>query len=164
MIYFDQSSEYHYMFLNTGNLYRLFRSDYEAAGHLAVYGTVAFLVLLTGYLIRHREAVNGECLLQLAGVTGYGCFMTLPAMHERYDYLPILLVTLYYAYYHRSKCYIPAMMILVTTVMYCQYLFGGNTLPEEAYALIALVAWFLALRDLIDGIQKREVSNVHKDQ
>ncbi|MCR5674530.1 MAG: hypothetical protein K6G16_02360 [Lachnospiraceae bacterium] len=165
-IYLNQSDEYHYMFMNTGNLYRLLRSDYEALSHAAILATVAFLAFLFYYVYRRREAVTDRMLLMLAGLTGYACFLFLPAMHERYDYLPIILVTLYYAYYDKKKLYIPAVMVLVTSVMYCAYLFGGNTLPEEMYALMSLCAFALMVKDTANMLNKNRegVRHVHQDQ
>ncbi|MBR5116156.1 MAG: hypothetical protein IK096_03730 [Lachnospiraceae bacterium] len=152
-IYLDQSDEYHYMFMNTGGLYRLLRSDYDALSYAAVLCTVGVCGILFYITWKYRAVVGNARLLQLAGVAGYGCFLFLPAMHERYDYLPIFLVTLYYAYYHRKKLYIPGILVLVTAVMYCAYLFGGNTLPEEAYALLCLTGFWLALMDYIRELQ-----------
>ena len=153
-IYLNQSNEYHYMFMNTGGFYRLLRSDYDALSYAAILCTVGLCGILFYYTWLHRSAFNNARLLQLAGVAGYGCFLFLPAMHERYDYLPIFLVTLYYAYYHRKKLYIPGVMVLVTAVMYCAYLFGGNTLPEEAYALLCLGGFWLALLDYVQELRQ----------
>ncbi len=165
-VYLNQSGEYHFMFLNTGNIHRLFRSDYAALSTAAILMTAVFLVFWLGYLYRYRERMGNERLLQLAGVTGYACFLFLPAMHERYDYLPLCLVTLYYAYYDRKRLFIPAMMTGVTTVMYCEYLFGGNTLPEEVYAMIGLAACALAGRDLVNALKtgNRREQYVDQDQ
>ncbi len=153
-VYLGQSNEYRYMFLNTGNLYRLLRGDYELLNGAAILSTMAVFVLLFCYILPRREAVNGERLLQLAGVTAYTAFFFLPAMHERYDYLPIILVTLYYAYYHRERLWIPGVLVLVTSVMYSEYLFGGGELPGEVYALLSIAAYFFMLRDLLNALNR----------
>lgn len=162
-VYLNQSDEYHYMFLNTGNLYRLFRSDYEAVSNTAILLTIAFLAGVFLLVMLRRRAVDGRVLLRLAGLTACGCFLILPAMHERYDYLPIVLVSLDFAYYDRKKFYIPAAMVAVTTVMYCAYLFGGNTLPEEAYAMINIAAFVLLFKDTAGMLERRDI-HVDTDQ
>ena len=165
-IYFRQSDQYHYMFMNTGGLYRLLRSDYSALSTAAVFATMGFLVFVFAYVYNRRENVGDRELFLVAAVTAYGCFLFLPAMHERYDYLAIVLATLYYAYYDRKKLYIPAAIVTVTSVMYHAYLFGGNTLPEEAYAVICLAAFCAMVMELVRllGEKKGEVEDADKDK
>ena len=165
-IYFRQSDQYHYMFMNTGGLYRLLRSDYSALSQAAVFATMGFLVFMFAYIYNRREKVGDRELFLTAAVTSYGCFLFLPAMHERYDYLAVVLATLYYAYYDRKKLYIPAAIVIVTSVMYHAYLFGGNTLPEEAYAIICLAAFAMMVMELVRllGAKKGEVENADKDK
>jgi uncharacterized membrane protein YfcA len=137
-----------------------------------IYLVIAFLAVVFLYVYRRREAMNDRLLFLLAAVTSYACFLLLPAMHERYDYLPIVLIAVYYAYYRREKIYIAAAVVLVTSVMYCAYLFDGYfagiRMPEEIYALICFVMLYLMIKEFtgeLNGIRDgKETTDVHQDQ
>ena len=127
--------------------------NYEAFGTPAMIITVA--VLAAGMILvwQNRDHLDHALLLYLAGWSVWTCFVFLPKMHERYDYLALILLTAYTLAYRRRISWTMVVANLCTAMGYGYYLFeeleGWELFTFLELAIPYNIAYFALTADLV---------------
>lgn len=146
--YYRQMGEYGAMTINTPGLYIIGLSEYMYH-HVAMVLTVSALAAMMFYLsVNKKIKLDGVLLLYLAGWSAMTCFELLPNMHERYDYIAIIVLTTV-AMFFRKKI-IPAVLImhLTSACTYGKFLFNFKV-NDMLLAIAYLIAYCWITYDFI---------------
>ena len=128
------------MSVNYPNLYSFIgEAEYAIFKRFAIILTLIMMGLAAAIVLRaHRRLSSGEILL-LGGWCGLLCTFFLPAMRERYVYMADILVCLFALYTRRRGDLIGAATIaVIAAIPQTRYLFGADTAPDWALALVRL--------------------------
>ena len=87
------------------------------------------------------------------------CCFCLPAMHERYGYLPEILAVVY-AVINVKRVPICAALQMITMMTYARYLFGSTVTTLWPLSCAMLVIIMIIGYDLYRQMKKMEASNV----
>ena len=149
-VYYAQVIKYKQMTLNAANIYQLGLNDYDVLHIPAILFTIA--IFLFGICrIYNNLVLTEKKIIGIAAWSVTTCYMFLPAMHERYDYLAILLVFIYYEISSKRK-WIPIVITTCSTMMYCKFLFHYqiNDLIVVCMALVYFVSWIYLSADTLE--------------
>ena len=147
-VYFRQTSGYDGMTINAPNIYQFGLYDYPALSKVAVMATIAILIVSAVYVYAHRAKLDMKKAFYLAGWLIWTCFMFLPAMHERYDYAAILILTVVALAYRKSILWEAIVMNICSVITYSNSLFGGTGIPMTAVAVPYCAAYFAVAYDM----------------
>lgn len=139
--YYRQMNEYGAMTINAPVIYVIGLTEYMYH-HVAIVITMAAFAFMLAYLIINKIDMNVNFLFYLAGWSVMTCFEFLPSMHERYDYLAIVILTVI-AMIFRHRI-IPAVitMHLVSACTYGSFLFlYPVNFTVAAIAYLAAYCW-----------------------
>ena len=155
-IYTEQSDTYHYMYMNFPSFWQLFGSYdlydvYHAPALAVTFSVLAIGLFLCVHTILKKSPeklilTDRHTLLTIAAWTTWTVVLFLPAMHERYGYLPDLLLCLLACC---EPIMIPFAVIAVTGSLlhYCYYLYGFGYYADESFwfyvALFYFAGWLL---------------------
>ncbi|WP_130836661.1 hypothetical protein [Lachnoclostridium sp. Marseille-P6806] len=139
-VYFSQTGHYQLMTLNAPNIWSFGMTDYPSLKSFALVLTAAVFACMLIFIAGHAERLWGEHCLLLAGWSVMTCFMFLPAMHERYDYAAIVLLTAYALLFCRKMLIPAAGMIVCGMVSYGNALFAS----EAGIGLLPFAALYCA--------------------
>ena len=95
-IYINQTDSYQYISLNYPSFWNIMFRD-SAPGYYPLFKNVAILItflvlgILSAYLLSKNYELNSLTLIMLSFIFSYTSVLFLPAMHERYDYLPMMI-------------------------------------------------------------------------
>ncbi|MDO4284167.1 MAG: hypothetical protein Q4C60_02425 [Eubacteriales bacterium] len=142
-VYFRQTSAFHRMTFNYPNVYQFALTDYATYSRPAILFTFAVMVCAAYYLFRHKRNIGGREILGLAVWFQWTCVMFLPAMHDRYDYPVMVLLTVYLFLFERKKIWMAFGMNLMAIEVYCNYLYDFTPLPFVVLAAFNLVCYLL---------------------
>ncbi len=133
------------------NIYVLGIDSYEAMTVPALIITVAVLIIIACYFKAHRDSIEVKLLFAMAGYMVMTCVMFLPAMHERYDYLAILLITMYSLALDRRLAPAAVIMNICPIFTYGSYLFhnGENLISYQLMSLMYLFAYLYTAAYLV---------------
>ncbi len=84
--------------------------------------------------------MNLEKWLYLASWVVWTAFMFLPAMHERYDYAAIILISAF-TWMRRKQIYVSLVLIVSSVVTYSNAILGGSNIPMAFMALLCVAAY-----------------------
>ena len=124
-VYFRQMDQYGAMTVNSPGIYNIGMSEYMYH-HVATFATITILAFTVLLITIKKPQWNKVKFIYLLGWTAMTCFEFLPSMHERYDYLAIIVLTLVAVCYRRKI--IPAVLVmhLVSACTYGKFLFSYN--------------------------------------
>ena len=125
------------------NIYCFGLDSYEAMTFPALLICASIFVFAAVFFRRRRELVTPKLLVLMAGWLFMTCPMFLPGMHSRYDYLAILLITVYALAFDLRMAPAAVIMNVVAMFTYGSYLFheGNILLSYQALALMYLFAY-----------------------
>ena len=111
---------------------------------------LCFSLLLAGYFFLYQHHQDEKDLLTLASWTVITCFMFLPAMHERYDYVGLIL--LYLCAFGGHHLWISALLLhLISMLTYLQYLLG-LTYPIPVMSCFYFLGYILLTRKMLSPV------------
>ncbi|WP_022756288.1 hypothetical protein [Butyrivibrio fibrisolvens] len=100
LVYSEQTTTNNMLYINWPSFWRLFTSNdisvdngYNELKYLALGFTFAVLLLLYYLSIKKGVILTSENITKLAMLTVYTCALFLPDMHERYNYLSVIIAT-----------------------------------------------------------------------
>lgn len=132
--YFGQTSENHNMKMNFATVYTLGMEDETVFFDLALVIPIVIFVFAFKYL--YQKKINDDIYyLYLAAWSVMTCVMFLPGMHERYDYLSILLFTVCAVFFRRKLVCPTIAMYVIAACTYGKCFYGF----EPNYQLLAVV-------------------------
>lgn len=140
--YLKQAQGYDGMSINAPNIYALGLNDYPALHIVAIMTTVAIFIGAACWVYMNREKVKSMQLLFVASWILYTCYMFLPAMHERYDYVAIVMVTVVLLINRSKNIWIPVVMVICSIVTYSSCILWGSDISIQ-YIAIAYVMGYI---------------------
>ncbi len=143
--YFKQSV-IHKMTVGFPNIYCLGIDSYEAMTFPALMITIAVLIITACFLKAKEKYLDEKLLFAVAGFMTMTCPMFLPGMHQRYDYLAILILTMYALCIDLYMAPAAVIMNICPIFTYGSYLFhnGDNLISYQTMALMYLFAYLYA--------------------
>lgn len=139
-IYFNQTSTYSYTIMNYPSIWNLAVKNFDANYSviflaLCLVSTLVVLVVLMAKAEAHE--IDGLMLMRLAFIMSYASVLFLPRMHDRYDYLYVILAIILS---FLDKRFIPAaaVLMLINLRVYGVYLFR-NSMSDIGWPLISVV-------------------------
>ncbi len=144
-VYFRQASVGK-MSVGFPNIYILGIDSYEAMTVPALMITLTVLAIIACFLKRRRDRLDQRLMFMAAGFFVMTCVMFLPAMHERYDYLAILILSMYTLGLDLKLAPTAVIMNICPIFTYGSYLFhmGDNLLNYQHMSLLYLFAYLYA--------------------
>lgn len=126
------------------NIYALGLDNYyDELAIPAILITIVVLGLIILLVIRNKQLFDGKMLISTAIWMAWTCCMFLPGMHERYDYL-ILVLMVAAAFVIEKKYFVPMIVInFCSLITYTITLFKTETVPLEVVAVIYIGAYVL---------------------
>ena len=153
LTYFNQMQNVPMMSSSSPSIYRFGMKDFSAFGMIAIMITIAVLMVTACELYVHREAINVKVMYYLAGWSALTCFIFLPEMHERYDYLPLILLSSFIVIYRPRLVWCMIVMNLCTAMTYSYYLYEFNEIPLIVIALFYNLAYAVITVDFIRTVR-----------
>ncbi|SEG15686.1 Mannosyltransferase related to Gpi18 [Butyrivibrio sp. Su6] len=158
-IYLKQTSDITEMSSGFPNIYKLGNIN----GMLYLFGIVAILLTMVVFAFstivtqKYRYNISEELYLYMAAWSIQTCCIFLPFVHDRYDYLAIILMFVYaIAFNHRLFASLGT-MIVISALLYCKFLFGFEEIPMVYYALAYCICYLINTIELF-----RRVINCEK--
>ncbi len=158
LTYIKQTDIYK-MTIGFPNVYCLGLDSYEVMAKPAILITVSVLILIACFVRSKKENADAKIFLFIAGFMDMTCVMFLPAMHERYDYAAIILITAYALSVDLQAGVTAVLMIVCSMLNYGCYLFHGGehliSYQAEAFLYLAgyLYGGYYIYRSLKDKYQ-----------
>ena len=144
------------MSASSPSIYRFGMKNFEAFGTAAIFITIAVLMIVTGFLYLHREHLECRSMFYIAGWMVMTCFVFLPEMHERYDYMALILLTAFIVAYRHRLIWCMVVMNLCTAMTYSYYLFDFNDISLSAIAFAYNIAYAVITVDVVRSIRRME--------
>ena len=141
-IYFSQAGEYHGMYFNYPSFWVLFGDIYDILKNPAIFLTavlcgLGIYVILSGY-----KKISTELqYLNTATWFVWTVVLFLPAMHERYSFMLDVLLTLL-CFLKGGYLIFCVGEVLLSTITYKNFLFGGNIIGMEILAVFNILLYF----------------------
>ena len=154
--YFKQIGEDNGMFINIPNIYSLGMSDYPALYIPALCAVSCILILMALYVKKNQSRMDNRSFLYLVGWILWTCVMFLPNMRERYDYMAIIVITVFMLAFRPNRIWIAVILNLIACVTYSKYLFGtyNITIPLYCLAIPYLFCYAFMTYDFIIYMRK----------
>lgn len=153
--YYIQIFEYQDMFLNFPNFSTLLPNDYEIYAVISGSFCILLLILATLYLKKENIIYNNVNILRLSIWVSMTCVMFLPSMHERYGFIPIILISVYYMVIDRRKLWIAIVINIIFMIIFETHArVAGSMIPFNIYyfAYIHLGIYVYMSYDFINKI------------
>lgn len=123
-VYLGQASEGASMMTNTTNIYEFGMVDPEVCGKFAIVFTMFAFLIMMAVVFKYSNNLNKMNLLMLSGWVAWTCYMFLPHMRQRYDFMAVVLVTMFVLICDIRYAGIAIIMNVTSWIMYSRYLFG----------------------------------------
>ena len=159
LTYFKQMQDDPMMSSSSPSIYRFGMGDFNAFGMAAICITIIVMMAAACYLYAHREAINLKAIYYLAGWITLTVFVFLPEMHERYDYMPLIILSSFIFIYRPRLVWCIVVMNLCTAMTYSYYLFDFNEIPLIVIALFYNLAYAAITVDFIHMIRTDGVTH-----
>lgn len=117
-VYFNQMKEYSDMTMNFPNFAAVLPNESNIYGIITNMFCVFALFLTAYYIQKNRVELNHKNLLIISAWTGFTCVMFLSSMHERYGFMVLILITLYYLLYDRGKLWAAVILNVMFMIIY----------------------------------------------
>lgn len=108
----------------------------------------AVLVALAVFTIRHKRFLDSKTNTLYLGVfLGWSCCMFLPGMHERYDYVIVLLATILFAAAFKKNIWVPIVMNICSFLVYAIVLFRSEEISMIVVSCLEIAAYIYVFTD-----------------
>ncbi len=163
-IYGNQVAMFSRLSMNYPSIYTIITSDLSknirqmiiSGGTMA---TVIILGIVAYYSYKKTFEITHEFMITLVIFTIELCCFCLPAMHERYGYLPEILAVVY-AVISYKKIAVCAALQVISMITYTRFLFGSTVLTLWPLSCAMLVIILIVGYDLYLQMNKVEAENV----
>ena len=149
--------------MNYPSIYTIVSGDLSSAGRkiLISAGTMATVIImgvLAYYVYKKNFEVTGKYMVTLVVFTAEICCFCLPAMHERYGYIPEV-VAVIYAILSIKRVPVCVALQVITMITYTRYLFGSTVLTLWPLSIAMLVVIMVVGYDLYLQMREPEVTS-----
>ncbi|MCR5210534.1 MAG: hypothetical protein K6C99_10020 [Lachnospiraceae bacterium] len=122
-----QIEQFHALYMNYPSIWVLISSDPYTFDYsitkMTVIFTFAILVIMIGVLVAKKVEMDRVNILYLALIMNYTCLIFLAGMHDRYNFISVLIACVLVMYERRTV--IPFLIMMLTEVcVYGRYLCG----------------------------------------
>lgn len=155
--FLGQSGAYPYLYYYYPNFWTFFQAQpYFRFGTSAMFLAITALLIFVVFLVRKNVRITDERVLPMVIWTMYTCVMFLPAMHERYTYMPEILSVLY-GIKNKKRIWLPVGLQAVILPKYLWTMgFMQNTVWIQIVTAIICVVTYLGFtvvlwKDLFAG-------------
>lgn len=138
------------------NVYSFGLSDYPALSLPAIGMTLGIFIFTAFFVMENKEHLTKSKELLLATWCMWVCVTFLPAMHERYNYPVVILLTILYLLTDLKKIWTAIVLNLITCVIYGICLFHIRALEESTMAIWHMIIFVYVTYDLIVKLRKKE--------
>lgn len=151
-VYFRQSGQYDDLCMSLPNLWALWEGveQTDLLGPAGIFFAGAAVLSMMYYYISKKELkITQNTTVALAMLSAFIVPMVLPHMHERYFYLPEVLIVIF-AFYYKNRLWVVAVSQFCSVQALSRYLFGQDYMDIRFLALLEivnLIVVFMALRD-----------------
>lgn len=124
----------------------------EESELLVIFSMIVLIAmfLAAGLWLTHISYGNSPSnLLRLAMWSSFSCYLLTPKMLEKDTYLPIVLMSVYYACTSLKKIWMPIAGNIIVLICYDSGLFGGRGIDIKWLALFMLILYGLATYDMM---------------
>ncbi|WP_026488656.1 hypothetical protein [Butyrivibrio sp. XBB1001] len=121
--YLFQTGEGAAMMTNTTNIYEFGFIDPKVCAMPAILITAVVLVLYCYKFYTISERVDDKDIMMMATWISWTCYMFLPRMRQRYDFLAVVLLSVYLLAFEYSNVWIAIIVNVVSLAQYSRYLF-----------------------------------------
>ncbi len=139
----------------SGDLNGAVRKVLISAGTMA---TVIIMGILAYYIYKKNFDVTGRYMVTLVVFTAEICCFCLPAMHERYGYIPEVMAVVY-GIVNVKRIPICVALQVITMITYTRYLFGSTVLTLWPLSIAMLVVIIIVGYDLYLQMREPEVTS-----
>lgn len=117
--------------------------------------TAAILVILAVFTIKHKSFLGNRANTLYLGVfLGWTCCMFLPGMHERYDYVIVLLATILFATAFKRNIWAAVVMNLCSFLVYAIVLFRSDEISMIVVSCLEIAAYIYLSADFIRRVSE----------
>ena len=149
--------------MNYPSIYTIVASDLSgpvrkvliSAGTMA---TVIIMGILAYYIYKKNFDVTGRYMVTLVVFTAEICCFCLPAMHERYGYIPEVMAVVY-GIVNVKRIPVCVALQVITMITYTRYLFGSTVLTLWPLSIAMLVVIIIVGYDLYLQMREPEVTS-----
>ena len=149
--------------MNYPSIYTIVASDLSgpvrkvliSAGTMA---TVIIMGILAYYIYKKNFDVTGRYMVTLVVFTAEICCFCLPAMHERYGYIPEVMAVVY-GIVNVKRIPVCVALQVITMITYTRYLFGSTVLTLWPLSIAMLVVIIIVGYDLYLQMRETEVTS-----
>ena len=154
-IYLRQTGLYRSLTLSCPNLYSIMSGDFAPFKSMGIVLTLCVLGFSACLFIRRRYT-SPYAYMTLAAWTAMVCIFFLPTMHERYAYLPSVLIAVWAATtLRRTDCIAALAANLVCLFSFKPYLFSDNSVRFDILAVFNLMILLFLTYRLVTIREKR---------
>lgn len=147
------------MTLNFPNIYSLGQmSDYDSLAKPAIMTTMMIFIAVAIFCYHRREYFDKCNTVSVCAWIICTCCMFLPAIHERYDYAVILLVTVcVLAVGDYRNIWLVIVINLCDTLTYSSYLFGAQ-IDFTMVSLVYCGSYFVGTYVVMSNLSRRAIA------
>ena len=157
-IYFEQSVTNPQMTMKMPNLYSFNLTHYEALYYPALLGTLVIFILFMCAIFKYKDGLNNKNIVYLGIWCIFTALMFLPAMHERFNYPVLILLTVFYLIYDLKKLWIALIINLISVLTYGAYLFDAlldaTSISMTWLAIFHMAAYAYVTYDVYRGFKE----------
>lgn len=135
------------------NIYTFGLTDYPALCLPAIMITLGIFILMALFVIQNKNNLTQQNLLLLATWCLWACVMFLPAIHERYNYPVLILLTVVYLLTDLKKIWTAIVLNLISCVQYGICLFHVRALEDSTMAIWHTIIFLYVTYDLINKLK-----------
>ena len=139
----------------SGDLNGAVRKVLISAGTMA---TVIIMGILAYYIYKKNFDVTGRYMVTLVVFTAEICCFCLPAMHERYGYIPEVMAVVY-GIVNVKRIPVCVALQVITMITYTRYLFGSTVLTLWPLSIAMLAVIMIVGYDLYLQMREQEVTS-----
>ena len=155
-IYYKQTETHEFTSLCYASFWNCLEATYSETYYdfiapLAICSTIVILGLIVMYILKKSPKLNNLTLLKIAFLMTYTCVLFLPSMHERYDYLYIIL-GLVIAFLDYRFIGIELLISYIGLRCYANYLFQTPILSFNILVFLNIIAYIVSLILIIKDI------------
>lgn len=150
--YLVQTQEVPMMSALSPSIYRFGMDYFREFGMYAILLTISVFMIMTALCYLYRKNLDRQTCFYLVGWSVITCFLFLPAMHERYDYMGLVILSVYMIIFNHKYIWTIIVMNICTTMTYSYYLFDFDSVSLEWITVAYNIAFAFITVDLIRRI------------
>ena len=156
LIYFAQADYYRRLAANAPNLYQWIPNNlYDIFYPAGLIWTLAIVFMLSAGVVKSREKITTDIMLQLVMLSLVFMPYFLPKMHDRY-FFPADVISIIFGFYFPQYFYIPIIVGMVSLFSYFPFLFGQEVIPLSLLAIVPIITMVILLHHIISTLHSKQ--------